>query len=68
MNCSCVWLVVGVAAHNFHVECGSLGAGGGYHIYICIYIYTCVMTNVIVVVLLCYYYYCCFKFFLHTGS
>ena len=31
MKCSCVWLVVSVGAHNFHVECGSLG---GYHIYI----------------------------------
>ena len=25
VKCSCVWLVVSVGAHNFHIECGSLG-------------------------------------------
>ena len=35
VKCSCVWLVVRVAAHDFHIECGSFG---GYHIYM--YVYT----------------------------
>ena len=39
MKCSCVWLVVSVGAHNFHVECGSLGGGGIIYIYIYVYIY-----------------------------
>ena len=38
MKCSCVWLVVTVGAHNFHVECGSLGGTGVPYIYIYRYV------------------------------
>ena len=38
MKCSCVWIVVRVGAHNFHIECGSLG-GGLPCIYVYIYIH-----------------------------
>ena len=41
MKGSYVWLVVSVGAHNFHVECRSLGGLPYMHIYIYTYVYIC---------------------------
>ena len=39
VKCGCIWLVVSVGAHNFHIECGSWGGTIYTYLYTCIHMY-----------------------------